>query len=423
VGIALCPPPISKDQIMTAPFRSPPEADDVIARAASLRPLLRAKQDATEALRYPTREVYDALVSAGLFKIVRPRRYGGLELPLATFYRVIIEIARGCPNTGWWFALGTGHNVQIASYLSERAQSEIFGLAENFQAPFAFGGTNRTAERVEGGYIISGVWHYCSGIPYASHFMGAMPMPGTEASAAVELGFVVPAGQFTQLDNWGDLVGMKGSGSHSARLDKVFVPEHMTFVIDEGIAKLLGTTPGGALHGDPLYNGNFAGFAEGSLAAMSVGQARAATDEYEEILATKNTPQRSSLRAYDPNYLRSMGRAVALIDTAEAAVLEGAARFERYAAEAMNKVAPFSDERANRLDGIYHTIEAMTYEAVGILVRTASSSAIKEGSRIARYLNGGLMLISRGHDQFEFRAEHIAQAMLSRKRGFSYSKP
>ncbi len=45
-----------------------------------------------------------------------PRRYGGLEVDLPTFYQVIMSIARGCPSTGWMLALSTAHSLQFASY-------------------------------------------------------------------------------------------------------------------------------------------------------------------------------------------------------------------------------------------------------------------------------------------------------------------
>ena len=41
------------------------------------------------------------------------------------------------------------------------------------------------------------------------------------------------ARDFRMLDNWGDLIGLKGSGSHSVVIDDVVVPEHHTITLDE----------------------------------------------------------------------------------------------------------------------------------------------------------------------------------------------
>lgn len=394
--------------------------DELVTRAERLRPLLRDEQPATEANRFPTGKIYDALSKEGLFHILKPKRFGGYEMNLEDFYRVVIEISRGCPDTGWWFALGTGHAAQVASYFSEEAQSEIFGLRPNFQAPWSFVAHQPTATRVDGGYRVSGSWFYCSGVPYASHFMGNMALPKADAETAESmLTVVVPEGGFTRLDNWGDLMGMKGSGSHGVVLDDVFVPDHMTFRFNPDLG-IDGPTVGAALHGNPMYGGLFLAFAEGGLAAMATGLAYAALDEYEELIASKNTPGTATLRAFNPDYQRSYGQAVALADSARAITLQGAALYLEHATRCMRGEAAFTVEQAVRLDGMYHMAERLAYEAVELLVRTASSAALKDGARLPRYLRDIIMCVSRGHDQFEFRAPNIAKEMLARTRGFSF---
>ncbi|MBL0374237.1 acyl-CoA dehydrogenase family protein [Rhizobium sp. KVB221] len=393
---------------------------ELVARAAALRPLLRDQQAATEANGYPTQKVYDAIVEAELFNILTPKRYGGYELNLDDFYRVVIEIARGCPETGWWFALGTGHSAQIASYFSAEAQAEIFGLRKNFQAPWSFAASNTSAEKVDGGYRVSGTWYYCSGVPYASHFMGNIPLPKkADTVGSPMLTIVVPDGSFTRLDNWGDLLGMKGSGSHGVTVKDVFVPERMTFSFnaDEGLSS---PTIGFGVHGNYLYSGLFAAFAEGGLSAMSTGLAYAAVDEYEELIATRNTPGASTLRALNPDYQRQLGMATALADSARAITLSGGAQYLENAKLCATGVEPFTTEKAMRMDGTYHTAERLAYEAIEILVRTASSTALKADGRLARYMRDILMTISRGHDQFEFRAAGIAKEILGRNRGLSF---
>ncbi|MBN9237778.1 MULTISPECIES: hypothetical protein [Phyllobacteriaceae] len=43
---------------------------------------------------------------------------------------------------------------------------------------------------------------------------------------APTLTVVAPTGQFEVLDDWGDLVGMRGSGSNGGVLEDIFVPTH-----------------------------------------------------------------------------------------------------------------------------------------------------------------------------------------------------
>jgi len=392
----------------------------LVEKAQGLRPLLREKQADTEARGFPCEEIYEAIAEAGLFPILKPKCYGGLELELTTFYRVVVEIARGCPSTGWWYALGAGHAAQIASYFSKQAQDEIFGLRENFQAPWSFVPANVQLEPVEGGYRVSGRWYYASGVPYASHFMGNIQLPKNQAETGEPmLTIVVPQGQFTRLDNWGTLIGMKGSGSHGVQIEDVFVPHHMTFRFDAARG-LENTTIGYELHNNPLYNGLFLAFAEGGLAAQATGVALAALDEYEEIIATKNTPGSSTLRARDENFQRCMGMAMAWADSAMAITLQGAELYVKHGADCATGRAEFTVEKALRMDGMYHTAERLAQDVVELMVRTASSAALRDDARLPRYMRDITMCISRGHDQFEFRAARIARKILTRRRGLSF---
>ena len=112
--------------------------------------------------------------------------------------------------------------------------------------------------------------------------------------------------------------------------------------------------------------------------------------------------------------------AVALADSARAITLAGGAQYLSNAALCARGVEPFSVEKAMRMDGTYHTAERLAYEAVEILVRTASSTALRQDGRLPRYMRDILMTISRGHDQFEFRAAGIAQQILTRNRNFAF---
>lgn len=116
-----------------------PEPDltpkEIIARARSFRDRLRAEQDATEARTYYSPELHEEFLKAGFYRILQPRMFGGYEFSFSTFFRTIIEIARGCPGTGWCLCLGAGHVITLASLFSEEAQALAFGDDGNFIAP------------------------------------------------------------------------------------------------------------------------------------------------------------------------------------------------------------------------------------------------------------------------------------------------
>lgn len=392
-----------------------PNLEELLRRARALQPLLRDEQADCEERGCPSAEVAQAIRDAGLFRILSPIRYGGYQMALPNFYAAIMEIARGCPSTGWWYALGAAHAVQVSSYLEQDGQDEVFARGPDFCAPWSFNADHAMALPVEGGYRVSGRWAYCSGAPHADFFMGGMSVPdihGRTASRetswiAPTLTVVVPKGQFEILDDWGDLLGMRGSGSNGVVLDNVFVPTHMTIRMNHA-ATLFGDTPGSRLHkGEPLYGGLFNAFAEGSLAAMAVGTAQAAIDEYIHIIKTRNAGLSGRLRIDMEDYQRTLGLAVVTADTARAATIRGAEIYMERSARSVAGITPFTNEAGVRLDGMYHMVEKMVADVVEPLLRTASSTASRNGQKMQRYWRDVTTLRGR-RDQLDFRASGIA---------------
>ena len=77
---------------------------------------------------------------------------------------MIIEIARGCPSTGWCLCLGGAHVLQVASMFDEQAQADFFGPDGHFVCA-SYGAPVGVAEPRDDGYVIGGKFSYASGIP------------------------------------------------------------------------------------------------------------------------------------------------------------------------------------------------------------------------------------------------------------------
>ena len=90
--------------------------DQMVARAVALRQHLRDDQAKTEARSRYSEETHTLFTEAGFYRMLQPRMFGGYEFEPQTFYRTIIEIARGCPSTGWMLCLGSGHALQVARF-------------------------------------------------------------------------------------------------------------------------------------------------------------------------------------------------------------------------------------------------------------------------------------------------------------------
>ncbi|HEY7625755.1 MAG TPA: acyl-CoA dehydrogenase family protein [Ilumatobacteraceae bacterium] len=392
--------------------------DEIIARAIALRQHLRDHQAKTEARSRYSEETHELFTKAGFFRILQPRKFGGYEFDTETFYRTIIEISRGCPSTGWMLCLGAGHALQVGSSFSEEAQAEIFGPDGHFVAPLSVGnfpGT-RPARPVDGGYRLSGKWRYASGVPYSTHFMGLADLEGVDPPDGLLL-VTVPRDSYEVLDDWGDLIGLKGSGSNSVVIDDAFIPAHHT----APVARLLGewpmTTdllPGAVIHGNPMYTGGFMGFAISELTSVQVGAARAMLDEYEQILAsTANVSMsgNSAVKRYEvADYQRSYGMALGWVDAAHATMVRSGQLYMELAATAVKTGRQVSAEDHWRLYGMVQTAARLSWEAGDLLFRTAGSSASLDGQRMQRYWRDLSAFRSNSIHQFDFRSRAVSQA-------------
>src|SRR6476620_11554854 len=83
----------------------------LVARATDLVPLIRKFAGQGSEARRVAPEVVSALEGAGLFRMLVPKRYGGMGASLCTAVEVTKEISRGDGSTGWVTTLmmvGTG---------------------------------------------------------------------------------------------------------------------------------------------------------------------------------------------------------------------------------------------------------------------------------------------------------------------------
>ena len=107
-------------------------ADTVIAGAEAMVQELVERQAEAEERSYYAEDIHERFARNGFYRILVPRRYGGLELGPETFLRVAMTLLRGCPSTGWCFTLGSSHVMNVASFYEEAAQRQIFGPDGHF---------------------------------------------------------------------------------------------------------------------------------------------------------------------------------------------------------------------------------------------------------------------------------------------------
>ena len=385
-----------------------PTAKEMLARAEALRPALMDRQEEAERLaRYPEATHRDFL-EAGFYRLLTPRRYGGLEMPLPDYLRVMIEVARGCPSTGWSLCLPIGHTLLVASLYPEEVQDAL--LREHFFAA-SFGAPVGEAVAVDGGWQLTGTWPYSSGIAWSTHFLGQTAVPGEEKPML----FVAPRSSWRMLDDWGDSLGLKGSASHSVRFDGGFVEErfclHELVMVDIDVDA---PTPGYVLHGNPMYAGRSLGLFLCELAAIVVGIGRAVLDEYERIITSRSTTWGPKvLRSQHADYQRHLGLGMGRILMAQAAVLHMAEEWMELCRRGMEDGVPYTALDDHRIAVVTTQAAREVHVAVQDLFQMAGSTASRDGQRMQRYVRDlGTYWSHNTPSQYELLSQTLAMLHL-----------
>ena len=390
-------------------------SEQLIERARALRPMVRAEAEAAEQRGYYSEALHNEFTKAGFYRCLQPRRFGGYEFNIRTFFKSMIEIATGDPGIGWCLTLACGHALQIGTNFDEAAQAKIFGPDGHFIAPYSPSGPSPDAEcvAVPGGYRVKGKWRYASGVPYATHFMGLAPLKGSHPGGPTRklVTVVVPRNQFEMLDDWHDMFGLKGSGSNSVVIKDAFIPKDF---VDESIFADNGSSdmPGVKLHGNPLYNGIFMAFGAGELACSQVGAAWAALEEFEKHIRTTR-PLLSSkpiFKYQHHDWQRIFGLAWSMTNAAEAVLLRSAELYVEYAKARTERTGQFTQKETMLLMGMQHQASRIAWEAGYDLFRASSSASIRDGQPMQRFFRDFATFRNNPVHQPDFAATRIAQA-------------
>lgn len=355
----------------------------LIAAAIALRPQLIADQAAVEKRTFFSEEMHQNFKDAGFYRMYVPREYGGLEVDVPTFLKVGLEVARGDISTAWCLSLSANHALEVTSWYPEEVQREVFGDGE-FRAASMYAPTV-TATPVDGGWQLSGRVDYCSGIPYSTYFVGQARLPGSNPDGSPRVGiYLAPKDQYVRLDNWGNTLGLKGSGSHSIVFDKGFVPDR--FMIEGEDMVMIAVPFGTTSHDNPLYSGRSLCIFTMSLAAVVIGGGYNALDEYENQMRTRKTTLPPFVpRTEDPDFLRWYGSARVKLATAEAALMSIAAQHMEFSRQNATGEREYTFADDFLLSAMARELMIQVWEAVDEnLYRTIGSSAAKNGERFER---------------------------------------
>ena len=98
---------------------------DLEDRARSLIPYIRQNQMRINAVRSVPEDVFARLKEAGLLGLIRPKRYGGLELGPDAVLRVTALLGQGDGSTAWVYVVLTSHDHLVGLYPGIRARGSV----------------------------------------------------------------------------------------------------------------------------------------------------------------------------------------------------------------------------------------------------------------------------------------------------------
>ncbi len=249
-----------------------------VERARAIGKIISPLSNAIEESRRLPHEVVRALTEGGLFKLVVSRELGGGGASALTLLTVIEEIARADGSAGWCTMIGAVSGL-MSAFLEEGVAREIYSPADAITCGVA--APMGRATPVDGGFRVTGRWAFASGCEHSAWRMVgtivAQDPPERLPSGAPDVRCVLLRAEDTKvIDTW-TTHGLRGTGSHDLGVTDAFVPASRTFSLLSTPMRRTG----------PIHRLPFLGVLAAGVAAVSLGIARAAIDEFLELARSK----------------------------------------------------------------------------------------------------------------------------------------
>jgi alkylation response protein AidB-like acyl-CoA dehydrogenase len=277
-------------QLRTAVETSP--VDEVLVRLGELAPLFHQSAAEAERLARLPKAVVRSLQRYGLFRLWVPKKCAGFELDLPEALEVFAAAARLDGSIGWAVMIGSQGGL-FASQVDAVTAHSLFARPESVIATAMV--PEGRAVRTDGGYRVTGCWHYATGAPYATTFLANCIVMESGALTFGEKGqpntraVLLESSQVSIVPSW-DASGLRGTGSDDFEVRDVFVPAQRTFTLEQPAPR----EPGA------LYRLPFTAVMELSIVAVALGIAQHALDEFAAMTRYKKSSVEGAALADDP---------------------------------------------------------------------------------------------------------------------------
>ena len=273
---------VGQKPIADQPATSGSEGDalaTVLTSAKTLIPQLRDRAARTEELRRLPPETERDLHETGLFRVVQPRRVGGLEFDYVALVDCAELLGKGDASVSWNFANLASHHCMLGMF-DWRAQDLVWDKDPNALIASSFIFPAGRARKVEGGYRLSGNWPFSSGVASCEWNMLASVVASDDEADGIEYRiFLVHRNDYNIVDTWNS-VGLGGTGSNDVEVRDAFVPEALSVAVSDLAG---GPTPGSSVNPNALYALPVFSLFPYVLSGVALGNAQACLDDYIDV--------------------------------------------------------------------------------------------------------------------------------------------
>lgn len=269
--------------------------------------ILAGRAEAAEALRSLPEATLAEARAAGYFAMLAPPTIGGAGADFGAFFDVSRRLAHGCPSSAWTLSFLAMHAWLLCKFEPD-LQHELFADGAWPMAPAPLAPTG-TAEKVEGGYRVTGRWEWATGVNHGDWAMVNCVEPGGLSPRFC----VLPMDGVRVEDVW-RTAGMAATGSNTVVAEDVFVPGHRTL---PAWKLKIGEPPGLALHPGSTVNYPMSPVLALVAATPALGAAEGALDVFLARMKAKTMAYTVGAKASDnPAIHLRLGEALATVRAA-----------------------------------------------------------------------------------------------------------
>lgn len=347
----------------------------VLDNVRDLLPAFRERAEECERQRAVPGQSVKELQAAGVFRLLQPRRYDGLEADPLDFYEAVRLVASADASTGWITSVLAVHAWQLALFPAA-AQEAVWGTDTATLVSSSYAPTGRVT-LADGGYVVSGRWSFSSGCDHAAWVLLGGLVTDDDGNLVDFRTFLLPGSDYAIEDTW-DTVGLAGTGSHDIVVDRAFVPaEHTLSMIETSRCE----GPGQAVNDGELYRLPFHSLFTSAITAPIIGMAYGAHADH---VGTQRHRVRAAYAgeraAEDPFQHVRVARAAAEIDAAWTVLTHNLRALQAHVSR--GEPIPLDLRLKVRRDQVLGTERAI--EAIDLMFESAGARALARGGYLQR---------------------------------------